>query len=208
MSTPSSPRGRPSLAVTRRQEAITAFLSLIAERGLDTVTLDDVAHRAGMQRSVIRHYVGNRNELVVAALDELVDGYRSSVVETIGESPSIDVLLDHLFGAHWYRDQSTADRALDVLFHEASRSEAMRERLKTAYASLVTVVADALLLDANERSASLTSDEAHATAYAIVCLAEHNVDLQSLGFDPSNATSAHRAARMLASHSPRDWPST
>lgn len=208
MSLPSPARGRPSLAVTRRQEAISAFLSLIAERGLDTVTLDDVAHRAGMQRSVIRHYVGNRSELIVAALDELVDGYRGSVIETIGESPSIEVLLDYLFSSHWYRDQSTADRALDVLFREASRSEAMRDRLKTAYESLVTVVADALLRDARERSSLLTVEQAQATAYAIVCLAEHNVDLQSLGFDPSNASSALRAARMLATHPASEWPSS
>ena len=83
----------------------------------------------------------------------------------------------------------------------------MRERLKAAYQSLVTVVADALRRDAEGRAAHLSADEAHATAYAIVCLAEHNVDLQSLGFDPSNASSAHRAARMLAAHSPREWPS-
>ncbi len=171
------------------------------------MTLDDVARKAGMQRSVIRHYVGNRSELVAAALDELVDGYRGSVVETVGESPSLAVLLDHLFSAKWYRDQSTSDRALEVLFREASHSEAMRERLKAAYQSLVTVVADALRHDAEERAVHLTDDDALAMAYAIVCLAEHNVDLQSLGFDPSNASSAHRAARMLAAHSPREWPS-
>lgn len=161
-----------------------------------------------MQRSVIRHYVGNRSELIVAALDELVDGYRGSVVETIGESPSTEVLLDYLFGSHWYRDQSTADRALDVLFREASRSEAMRDRLKMAYESFVTVVAEALLRDAREHSTHLTVEQALATAYAIVCLAEHNVDLQSLGFDAHQADSAHRAARMLATHAATEWPSS
>ncbi len=197
MTTATAGPGRPSLARTRRQEAISAFLGLIAERGLDAVTLDDVAQRAGMQRSVIRHYVGNRGDLVDAAIDALVDDYRQTVVTAVGEHPTLDALIDYLFSEAWIDGQSVADRALTVMFHEATRSDSTRSRLRRAYESLIGVVTDAILREADDRRTPVPADRAAATAYALVCLAEQNVDLQAVGFDRSHSRAAHAAARTV-----------
>jgi hypothetical protein len=43
--------GRPSVAPQRRAEIVDAFIRLVAERGLEAVTLDRVAAEAGVRRA-------------------------------------------------------------------------------------------------------------------------------------------------------------
>ena len=60
---------RPSLANTRREEILDALERCLARRGLEGTTLESVAAEAGVARPVIRHYFGNRDVLLKAALE-------------------------------------------------------------------------------------------------------------------------------------------
>jgi AcrR family transcriptional regulator len=186
--------GRPSVADVRRAEILDAFLELIAERGLEAVTLDDVAGRAGVQRSVVRHYVGNRASLVAEAASRLVDRYEMIVRRAIGEAPTVADLVDHLFAPAWSDDVAVEDAAFDELYREATRDPHTRERLRRAYELLVAEIAAAIARERPRRPRAAVRQ----AAYQIVCLAEHNTVLQQLGLPRSQASAARRTALSLA----------
>lgn len=192
--------GRPSLATERRDEILDAFIELIAAKGLPTVTLDQVASRAGVQRSVIRHYVGNRASLIVEASSRLVERYEKAVRLAIGDEPSLGDLIAHLFSAHWRTATTVEDRAFDELYREATRTPETRDRLRHAYELLIDEVAGAIRRHDPARSAS----QARQTAYEIVCLAEYNAVLQQLGLPATLGRAARANALRLATTGERD----
>lgn len=62
-------REHRALVAARIQEA---FADLLAERGLDGVTLSAVAERAGIARTAIYNYVGDKHELLFAHAEERI----------------------------------------------------------------------------------------------------------------------------------------
>ena len=62
----------PERADARRNRLriLEAAAELIGERGLDEVTIDDIAKRAGVAKGTVFHRFGNRAGLAVALLDE------------------------------------------------------------------------------------------------------------------------------------------
>ena len=187
--------GRPSLTDQRRAEIIDAFIHLIVRDGLDRVTLDDVARRAGVQRAAVRHYVGNRRDLIALAVEELTARYEERIRSVVGAEPTIDVLIDALFGSLWIAELVDVDSAFDVLVEEAARDESTRPLVRRAYDALLAEIEGAL-----ERSAPTSRlVDRRDTAYVIVCLAEHNVSMQQLGYPAARSAAARSAATLVVS---------
>ena len=55
---------RPSLHAERKKTIMAAFTRCISKQGLEAASLDEIAKEAGMQRSLVRHFAGNREDLV------------------------------------------------------------------------------------------------------------------------------------------------
>ena len=53
--------GRPDLTEVRTAEILDAFERCVARFGLEGSSLERDAEEAGMKRSILRHYIGNRN---------------------------------------------------------------------------------------------------------------------------------------------------
>ncbi|GIH81243.1 hypothetical protein Plo01_76720 [Planobispora longispora] len=183
------------MAVVRRQQIVNAFLALICERGLESVSLDDVAAASGVQRSVIRHYMGNRAQLVHDAAATLIERYSELIRGAVGERPGAREIIRYLFSREWTADADFPDRAFDELFHEAARDPALRDRLRGAYDLLVELLAAGIRLDRPDLPPDAPAEQ---IAYQIVCLAEHNAAMQRLGFPPGQAAAAQALARRLA----------
>ncbi len=67
-----STMGRPSKANERREEILDAFEILIRRQGLEGATLDQLAGHLGVRRGLIRHYLGNREDIVRALVDRII----------------------------------------------------------------------------------------------------------------------------------------
>ncbi|MFI5954925.1 TetR/AcrR family transcriptional regulator [Cryptosporangium sp. NPDC051539] len=182
--------GRPTVAATRRQQIVSAFLALVGEKGLATVSLDDIASASGVQRSVMRHYVGNRAQLVRAAAADLVARYTELIRTAVGEEPSAQEAIRYLFSRQWVAANEVEGRAFDELFHEAMRDPDLRLQLRDAYGLLVDELAAAI----RRTRPAAPADE---IAYQIVCLAEHSSTMQQLGFAPEQAAAAEALALRL-----------
>ncbi len=171
--------GRPSVADERRRQIVDAFLELVAEEGLHDVRLHEVADRAGVARTAVRHFVGNRADLVELALVELARRYQVAARRALGPEPTVRELVDFLFGERWVHGDAHLDRVFDALRLDAAASPAGRVAVRGVYAQLHDEIVATL---AREHPTAGRADVA-AAAYAITCLSEQNVVLQGVGFD-------------------------
>lgn len=185
--------GRPSLMVQRRAEIIDAFIALVARNGLESVTLDDIAAEADVQRSSVRHFIGNRRALIAATIIELSDRYVRSVRDELSGTVGIDGLITMLFSAGWLAEMGDNDRAFDSLIEEAARDPQLGKHVRRACDALLAEIQSALRHDFPEAPAVRIRE----TAYALTCLVDRNKFLQRLGYPASLSRGAARAARAL-----------
>jgi AcrR family transcriptional regulator len=191
MSTRTGP-GRPPVP-ERRTQILDAFIELLAEHGLEAVSLDDVARAAGVQRSMIRHFVGNRADLIRGAAEELAERYARLVRAQLGDDPTLAEAIDHLFSDRWVGGMATEDAALAQLLREAAHDEPTRERIKAMYDQLVASLAAGI----RREHPTVTTSASRDLAYTIVCAAEHNVAMRGLGFPASRSLGAARTVHEL-----------
>ncbi|MEM9203977.1 MAG: TetR/AcrR family transcriptional regulator [Actinomycetota bacterium] len=180
--------GRPSVVDERRGQIVDAFIELIAERGDPNPTVADIAARAGVHRSAVRHFVGNKTALVAAAIDEIWWRYAQSYRDRVGPDDTIDDLVEHLFSDDYVWQHVRLDGVLSTLATATPHDEAATERIRAEYQGTLDAI---VALLGNDEPAGV------AAAYQLICLAEHNVTMQRLGFDPSFGQAALEAARRL-----------
>lgn len=192
--------GRPSLAVERRRQILDALFASIREEGYEATTLDGVARRAGTPRPLIRHYFGNRDGLLAAAVEHLTGRYRADYAALTQRLPArgrLAALLDYLFGGD-FNGRPDEDAVIDVLIGISRQSEAARAALRGMY-STFEAVCQAAILSAHPR---VSRQRARRAAYAIMCLAESNALLLGLGFDAARSADARAAADLLLASLP------
>jgi AcrR family transcriptional regulator len=185
--------GRPPVAAERRTQILDAFIDLIAERGLESVSLDDVAQAAGVQRTMIRHFVGNRRDVIRDAVEVLAERYSRLIGSQIGVRPDLDRLIDHLFSDRWARGMATEDAALGQLLREAAHDDVTRTRIKSMYDRLLAELGRAIRTSNPDLPAKAGRD----LAYVIVCAAEHNAVMRGLGFPRTSSKAAAATMRAL-----------
>ena len=66
---------------SNRRRILAAARRLMAERGLEAITVSEVAHRAGLNRTTAYQHFRTRDELVGALLEELTDEVTGMLVE-------------------------------------------------------------------------------------------------------------------------------
>ena len=94
---------RPSLKNQRREEILNAFARCVSRYGLEGATLEKIAGEAGIARPAVRHFVGNRDELVEALVEHVRRDYSAK--------------LDALFA--WLPDGGRVRAIVDLLFDPA-----------------------------------------------------------------------------------------
>jgi len=88
--------GRPSLAVERRRQILDAVEECVVRYGLDGSTLERIAAEAGVTRSNLAHFVGNRDEIIEAALTLSADRYVEVMKTRLSHVPVEDQLGAYL----------------------------------------------------------------------------------------------------------------
>ena len=91
---------RPSLKDVRTEELLDAFVRCVARFGLDGSTLERISEEAGVGRPLLRHYLGNREEMVELLLAHVLERFARMTDELIALLPSgnrVSALMDILF---------------------------------------------------------------------------------------------------------------
>jgi len=183
--------GRPSLASVRCEELLDAAVVCILERGVEGTTIARIAAIAGVPSSLVHHYLGNRAEIMEAAVQRATANVERAISESlVAEAPGDRFRhhLDVLFGESFATPQ--VNQLVDELIAASYRSPALRDSVRRMYEHFLVETRSGLRA-AFPSASDLALQRA---AYGIVALAHSVPSLESVGVDPDG----RRFARQLA----------
>lgn len=190
--------GRKNLATERTAQILDAFERCIVQYGLEGASLEKIASEAGMKRSIIRHYVGNRDDLLDALIERIVHNYQENLAKADAEVEGISAryylpqVMDYLFkpeGSNKPQDKVI----IDVLMTAKDRYPKAKEFLKDLFTALTNSLAKDLI-DAYPKA---DTTHCYQVAYGILCLSMTNESMMWLGMDVSFNQSARECADSL-----------
>jgi AcrR family transcriptional regulator len=186
--------GRRSLASTRRPQILGAFETCVLRYGLEGSSLERIAQEAGVRRSLIRHYFGNRDELtkalIAGVIERTVSVYRD-VIRTAGAEGGTAALVDYLMGPAF--PDKRDDALIDALMAVSHRDEKLRGQLRAKYQTFQQSIHREL------RRAFPSADPGmvRATSYSLMCLAVGNAAMYDLELPAREHGDARRCAMYL-----------
>jgi AcrR family transcriptional regulator len=193
--------GRKSRAEERRAEILAAFKRCIGRYGID-VPLEQIADEAGVQRSLIRHYLGNRDELVDQMIAQIVAEYPQRVDMLLDEVPMRGVggLLDAFFEAEAV-DGSWYDRTMmewDALLSAVSSSAQGRyPHAKQQVAQMMVMIVERVATALSRLFPQAMPAACYQVAYGLVCLVQSHESFRLLGLAPRHTALARANAERL-----------
>lgn len=186
--------GRPSKKEERTEEILNAFYRCVAHFGIEGSTLERIAEEAGLKRSLVRHFVGNREELIDLLVDRVVkksdDQWRAFLAYLPAQNRS-QFLLDGLFS-----DQENDPEfvlVIESLIFAAGREDSMRERMQAWLQSFTDDVADILVKDYPQAK----PESIAAVSYGLISLYFNLDSLAPLGMNEQYRQPARTAAEYL-----------
>jgi len=185
---------RPSVAEERVRQIVDATTRTIAAHGITGASLERIAEEAGMSRGHVRHFVGNREELLrESARRFYYDGAEGESILPQGTA-DVGAALDYLFGAEFASPGN--ENAVVLGFVEASRSDPMlAELLVSAYRGTHRMLGDLLATEHPEAVGAACA----SVAYGVVGIALHNVFLSDIASAATGTATARAAAERLIS---------
>lgn len=168
---------RPPKFEERSEEIMAAFEACVERKGLPETTLADVAAEAGLPRSLVRYFMGNRDEMVDRLIERIVARAEASlddIRDQAGEAP-LGELLDIFFGKVFANERSNA--VVGELWHLARNDQHIRERLAGVYDYAISLLVDAMRRERVGRSAAAR----RKAAFAILSMILGQSTLQDFG---------------------------
>lgn len=155
--------GRRDLGEERRPQIIAAAKRAITKYGIDGATQERIADEAGMSRPHIRHYVGNREELLDAVWDATVGGYLEAVEEATsvtGPPELVAEALRRLLSSSFVYEED--DAVILAFLHESRDDEQVRNRTRDTYAHVEESIARLVRNAAPDLGDADVAERAHA----------------------------------------------
>ena len=191
--------GRPSKATERRAGILAATGRVVAREGLAETTVAKVADEAGLQRTLVFHYFGDRQSLISAFIEQVVAAYGD--LQIVGDQArTIEERIDGAFEPEHYaaREDLVVWTELVAL---AARVPAVRARLRALWTDRWLPMISRELRTARPRA---TAAQVQQIGYGIACLAEAHWSLQLQGLDSAEHRGHGQAcARALLDSLPR-----
>ena len=186
---------RPSLKAQRTEEILAAFARCAAKFGLEGSTLERIAEEAGVKRTILRHYVGNRDDLIEALTASIVDFYSRQGEELFALLPehgASDLLVEYLFSEDGAMNAEMLLTA-EQLIAAGDRYPQVRREMAAWVTTFVGQVSDVLSRDHPDAS----EDDLLAVAYGIVGIYFNTDSLAPLHLPGAYRSAAKQAANRL-----------
>ena len=186
---------RPSLKEQRTEEILDAFARCVARYGVEGSTLERIAEEAGVQRPILRHYIGNKDELIVALgarIERTFDAATDELFEMLPETGRVDWLVEALF----HPESQTGAQDLAIAQALISASELypdIADKLRAWVLKFDHLLAQELAVEYPAASGA----DIEAVSFGILSI-YFNIDaLNPLGLPTRFSDNAKRAARHL-----------
>lgn len=191
--------GRKSLADERTEQILDAFERCIVRFGYEGSSLEKIAAEAGVKRSIIRHYIGNRDALTEALLNRIMQQEADMAEQAQTYLSAKDLrksLLDYLFLTDYDAESKHIEILLKALWYSAEKEERIRKLLHTFYQQGELEIRQSLAIIYPNAKQEQVDD----TAFALLCLTEGLDNTLGLGFGEDKAQAIKRAAETLLEH--------
>ncbi len=186
--------GRPPKFEERNEEIMRAFEACVLRKGLPATTLADVAEESRLPRSLVRYFMGNRDDMVDRLIERLMllaQSRLDAVRDEAGET-SLSRLLDAYFGEVFADERSNA--LMSELWYLARTDPHVRERLNGVYSYALGLIAAAI----GRELPRVSEAERDAAAFAIISLALGETALNDFGLAMPPRTSLRAQAAAIA----------
>jgi len=100
--------GRPKVTNERAEQILNAFELCVARYGVEGATLEKIAKEAGLARALLRHHVGNRDELLELLVQRFSSKSKQSMEALKAQLPESDrvaSLIELLFDPKYSNTQ-------------------------------------------------------------------------------------------------------
>ncbi|RON37851.1 TetR/AcrR family transcriptional regulator [Pseudomonas brassicacearum] len=130
---------RPNVSEERREAILQAFEACVVRKGIASTTLTDIAQEAGQARSLVRYFIGNRDDMVSCLIERLLargevqlNALKNRKAPVVADL--VDLLLDEVFA------DATTNIVIIELWQMSLHDEALRARLTSIYHQLISEV--------------------------------------------------------------------
>ncbi|MEM6608474.1 MAG: TetR/AcrR family transcriptional regulator [Pseudomonadota bacterium] len=185
----------------KKTKILEAATGLLAERGVQALTFENVASQAGMSRQLIRYYFSDIEALIVDLCDHLGTRYREILVAGIldvGEVGRLKFFLDFFFDLSADHPMPINLEAYDAMVAYSVGSTELRDRMCDQYKTLGQVIIHELAIAHPE----LDSSACEELSFLFVSMMHaHWSFVASLGYSRQHSQLARRAIdRLIASY--------
>lgn len=187
--------GRPDLTEVRTAEILDAMERCVARHGLDGTSLEMVAEEAGMKRSILRHYIGNRDDLIIALATRVTDKYHEqldAMIDSLPDEGRVDALLEFYFPTK-QRHTTESLLVVEALIAASENFPRIREMMFGYVDRLVSSAAEQLRLEFPDTKPA----ECWNVAFGIVSACFNYESLLPLKLPPKYSRAAKDCSRRL-----------
>lgn len=186
--------GRPSKKAERTEQIMQAFQRCVARYGLEGSSLERIAEESGLQRSLVRHFAGNRDQLVQQLADNVIQQSEqqwSDYLTCLPQAEAIGYLLDGLFSD----DHSDAEYVLVIesLIFAAGQDPELLQKMQGWMQRFTDDIETILKRD----FPSASGPDIQAVAFGLVSIYFNLDSLAPLNMNQQFRIPARRAAELM-----------
>ena len=185
---------RKSLAGERTEQILDAFERCVVKYGLEGSSLEKIGEEAGMKRTILRHYIGNRKDLIHALCDRVVERWEWQLAH-LKKTPFAEgegkKFVDYLF----LSGKETGDSILvaESLIASAEMFPEVGESMKESISNYTKVLSEHL----KKITPRATPQNCWQVAYGILAIIFNEVSLVTLHLPPKFQQASRKAALRL-----------
>lgn len=185
--------GRPSKFEERSEAIMRAFELCVARQGLTATTLNDIATEAGLPRSLVRYFMGNRDDMVDRLVERVMG--RSEVSLSLIRDSHGDARLDDLlklFFGEMFADDLT-NRVMGRLWDASYDDDHIRARIQDIYEYAIAQLSGAM----KRERRGVSDAQRQSAAYAILSIVIGDSSFKDFGITPRKPTVLRKAADLI-----------
>lgn len=174
----------------RRAQILESLELCIVEQGLAKTSLNDVAARAGLARPLVRHFVGNRDNMIELLFQSLIDRGEAQLENIASDDvpPTLGHMLDLLYGDLFSNTASNV--AVRELRSLARNSDAIQGRLRALYERIF----DLLVAGMKAEGYGASRNQRRDTAFCLVSLAYGHASFREIHLSSKKKSAPRLAA--------------
>lgn len=165
------PKVVPEYKENAKRRILEAAMDVIAERGCDRMTIDDVAKRLGVTKGAVYWYFPNKEELLTAVLKEVLNSIQADIRKCTFESyynKTAEETMIQIFD-RFVLAYSERRELFFEMFSLANRDSDARRAIREYYDGVTATFEEAIRKE-KKRNYILTETDAHTLALLFTAL--------------------------------------